>query len=64
MELELTREKPVLHAAARVVRVVGNDCIGLHFEKMSLDDITKLQEFLLPLILTEVKVESPVSPCK
>jgi two-component system, chemotaxis family, chemotaxis protein CheY len=64
VELELTREKPVLHAAARVVRVVGNDCIGLHFEKMSLDDITKLQEFLLPLILTEVKVESPVSPRK
>ena len=64
VELELTSGKPVLRAAARVVRIVGNDCTGLHFEKISLDDITKLQEFLLPLILIEVKVESPVSPRK
>src|SRR5712692_6312510 len=50
MELELTPGKPELRAAARVVRVVGNDCMGLHIEKMPLADSAKLQEFLLPLI--------------
>jgi DNA-binding response OmpR family regulator len=62
VELELTREKPILRAVARIVRVVGNHCVGLHFEKMSLDESTKLQEFLLPLILAAVEVESTVTP--
>jgi len=62
MELELTPGKPELRAAARVVRVVGNDCMGLHIEKMPLADSAKLQEFLLPLILAEVKIELSVTP--
>jgi CheY-like chemotaxis protein len=64
MELELVRGKPVLRAAARVVRVVGNNSMGLHIEKMSLAESAKLQEILLPLILAEVNVESPVTPRK
>jgi CheY-like chemotaxis protein len=61
MELELTRGKPVFRAGARVVRVVGNNCMGLHIEKMPLAESAKLQEFLIPLILAEVKVELPVT---
>jgi hypothetical protein len=60
IELELMRGKPVLRAAARVVRVVGNNCMGLHIEKMPLAESAKLQEFLLPLIMAEVNVELPV----
>jgi CheY-like chemotaxis protein len=62
MQLELTRGKPVLRTAARVVRVVDNNCMGFHIEKMTLAESARLQEFLLPLILAEVNVELPVTP--
>jgi len=43
----------------RVVRVVGIDCMGLHFENVPLAHARKIQEFLLPLILA---VEAEVKP--
>ena len=59
VELELAHGKDSLSGAARVVRVVGADFMGLQFENVPLDHSRKLQEFLLPLILaieTEVKI--------
>jgi len=51
VDLELTYGKAPLSGTARVVRVIGLDCMGLHFENVPLDHATKIQEFLLPLIL-------------
>jgi two-component system, chemotaxis family, chemotaxis protein CheY len=52
VELELGQGRGALAGAARVVRVVGVDCMGLHFENVPLDHARKMQEFLLPLLLT------------
>ena len=51
VELELGQGRGTLSGAGRVVRVVGVDCMGLHFENVPLDHARKMQEFLLPLIL-------------
>jgi two-component system chemotaxis response regulator CheY len=59
VELELVQGRDTVSLAARVVRVVGVDCMGLQFENVPLDRARKMQEFLLPLILaieTEVKI--------
>jgi two-component system, chemotaxis family, chemotaxis protein CheY len=63
VDLELTHGKATLSGTARVVRVVGVDCMGLHFENVALDHARKMQEFLLPLILAiETEVKIPVRP--
>jgi two-component system chemotaxis response regulator CheY len=51
VELELAHGRETVSGAARVVRVVGADCMGLQFENVPLDHARKMQEFLLPLIL-------------
>jgi two-component system, chemotaxis family, chemotaxis protein CheY len=62
-ELELAQGRDSLSGAARVVRVVGADCMGLRFENVPLDHARKMQEFLLPLILAiETEVKTPVRP--
>jgi two-component system chemotaxis response regulator CheY len=62
VELELAQGRETVSGAARVVRV-GFDCMGLHFENVSLDHARKMQEFLLPLILAiETEVKTPVRP--
>jgi c-di-GMP-binding flagellar brake protein YcgR len=65
VDLELARGKPPLALTAKVVRVVGVDCMGIHFENVPIEHSRKMQEFLLPLILaveTEVKVsQHPVA---
>jgi two-component system, chemotaxis family, chemotaxis protein CheY len=58
VDLQLAPGKAPLSGTAEVVRVVGVDCMGLHFENVPLDNARKMQEFLLPLILaiaSEVK---------
>jgi two-component system chemotaxis response regulator CheY len=61
VDLELTPGKASLSGTARVVRVVGVDCMGLHFENVPLDHTKKIQEFLLHLILAiEAEVKTPV----
>ena len=58
--LELTHGKAPLSGTARVVRVVGVDCMGLHFENVSVDHARAMQEFLLPLILAiETELRTP-----
>jgi two-component system chemotaxis response regulator CheY len=60
VDLELTHGKAALSGTARVVRVVGVDCMGIHFENVPLDNARKIQEFLLPLILAvEAEVKTP-----
>jgi two-component system chemotaxis response regulator CheY len=61
VELELAPGRDTLSGTARVVRVVGADCMGLHFENAPLDNARKMQEFLLPLILAiELEVKTSV----
>ena len=63
VELELARGKDPLSGAARVVRLVGTDCMGLQFENVPLGQSRKMQEFLLPLILAiETELKIPVGP--
>ncbi len=50
--LKLQSEKPPLQLKARVVRLPGNDCMGLQIERNGWED-KDLKNFLLPLILTK-----------
>ena len=50
--LELHPGKPAVQLAARVARVLGNDCMGLQIEANQ-EDGKQLEDFLLPLILAE-----------
>jgi CheY-like chemotaxis protein len=59
VDLELAPGKAPLSGTAKVVRVIGVDCMGLHFENVPLDNARKMQEFLLPLILA---IASEVKP--
>jgi CheY-like chemotaxis protein len=44
---------PPLSFVARVLRVAGEDCMGMQFENVSPPQSKGLQEFLLPLILAK-----------
>jgi CheY-like chemotaxis protein len=48
--VELESGNPAIHCAARVVRLVGDDCMGLQFDNVGLADNQRLQAFLVPLI--------------
>jgi DNA-binding response OmpR family regulator len=50
VSLELSPATPPVRVAARVVRVVGDDCMGLQLENIGEAESEHLQEFLLPLI--------------
>jgi DNA-binding response OmpR family regulator len=52
VSLELQSGKPPLRLTARVVRVSKDDCMGVQFENLGTNESSRLQEFLLPLILT------------
>jgi two-component system, chemotaxis family, chemotaxis protein CheY len=61
VQLELAQARDTVSGAARVVRVVGVDCMGLQFENVPLEHARKMQEFLLPLILAiETEVKTPI----
>src|SRR5260370_36378696 len=51
IKLEIEPGLPALHSAARIVRVIGTDCMGIQFENLGCKESTRLQQFLLPLIL-------------
>jgi CheY-like chemotaxis protein len=51
--LELKPGTPPLRVTARVVRVCGDDCVGLQIENAGSDERKRLHEFLLPLILAK-----------
>ncbi|MGA7921026.1 MAG: response regulator [Candidatus Acidiferrales bacterium] len=45
--------KPALRGTARVVRLAGDDSMGIEFKNLSASENERLQEFLAPLILKE-----------
>ena len=53
INLKLDRSESEIRGAARVVRLVGDDCMGLLLETVSATERAKLQDFLLPLIPPE-----------
>jgi CheY-like chemotaxis protein len=53
VRLELKQGAPTLNLDARVVRVAGNDRMGLQLDSDGPAPSRKLQEFLLPLILAK-----------
>jgi CheY-like chemotaxis protein len=53
MKIEIRPGQPPLRLGARVVRVAGDDCMGLRIESIGSQDHRALQEFLLPLVLAE-----------
>jgi hypothetical protein len=44
-----------LSLPARVVRATGKDSMGLQIENAGAEESKKLQEFLLPMILTKAE---------
>ncbi len=48
--LELQHGKPPVQLVARVVRVTGDDCMGLQIEGTDREGDSRLESFLLPLI--------------
>ncbi len=51
VSLELEAGTPALRSGALVVRTVGMDRMGIHFENLGSAESIRLQEYLLPLIL-------------
>ena len=51
VNVELRPGTPPLRVAARVVRVLGDKCMGLQIENAGPAETKRLQEFLVPLIL-------------
>jgi CheY-like chemotaxis protein len=58
LSLQLRPGVPPLRASAKVVRLIGEDCMGLEIAVISADDSLRLQEFLLPLILNASEEEN------
>ena len=57
ISLQLTTGKPPVRAKGRVVRVIGEDRMGIQLENLGTKESTQMQEFLLPLILKESEPE-------
>ena len=51
--LELHQGRPAVQLAARVVRVTGEDCMGLKIEGDAPEGGRQLEDFLLPLVLAK-----------
>ena len=51
VSLDLEAGTPALRSGALVVRTVGMDRMGIHFENLGPAESIRLQEYLLPLIL-------------
>jgi CheY-like chemotaxis protein len=49
--VELERGKPPLHSSGRIVRLMGQECMGIEFESPAQADRDRLESFLLPHIL-------------
>jgi CheY-like chemotaxis protein len=60
--VELERGKPPLHSSARIVRLTGQDCMGVEFESPAKADTERLESFLLPYILQLQQNGQPYEP--
>ncbi len=61
VSLQLAAGMPPVQAVGRIVRVVGDDCMGIHLESIGETESQQLQKFLLPLILAEMD-KGPQNP--
>lgn len=59
IELEFKPGQPPIRLGGRVVRVAGDDCMGLQIDSAGSKDYKVFQEFLLPLILRETHSGMP-----
>ena len=50
--VQLKPGAPPLRAGGKVARLIGEDCVGVDLFSMSVEESERLQEFLLPLILS------------
>jgi len=62
VNLELSPTTPPMRAAARVARVVGDDCMGLQLENVGMAENERLQELLLPLISAAMNQDPARNP--
>jgi len=44
------KSDPPLSVSARVLRVAGEDCMGMQFENLAVSEAKRFQDFLLPLL--------------
>jgi CheY-like chemotaxis protein len=51
VSLQLEPGMPPMCSGARVIRTIGADCMGIHFENLGPEESNRLQQVLLPLIL-------------
>ena len=51
VSLQLEPGMPPMRSGARVIRTIGADCMGIHFENLGPEESNWLQQVLLPLIL-------------
>lgn len=62
ISLELSTGTAPVRAAGRVVRLIGDDCMGLQLENVRMADQDRLQEFLLSLTAKGDDQKSPARP--
>ena len=60
--VHLPQGRPPMQLSGRVVRVLGNQRMGIEFLNLVTAEGKVLQGFLLPLILSQIGAELPVSP--
>lgn len=58
LTLHLKPGAPPIRTSAKVVRLIGDDCMGIEIAAISSEDSERLQEFLLPLILSATEEEN------
>ena len=51
VSLQFEPGMPPMRSGARVIRTIGADCMGIHFENLGPEESNWLQQVLLPLIL-------------
>jgi hypothetical protein len=54
------RMKPVV-ATGLVVRILEGNQMGIHFDRLNFTESERLQEYLLPLVLTETTRSSTIA---
>jgi DNA-binding response OmpR family regulator len=60
LKLELAAGAPPVEAQGRVMRLIGDDCMGIEITELAGRESERLQEFLLPLILKNIA--APLEP--
>jgi CheY-like chemotaxis protein len=52
LTIELKKGSAPVHCSGKVARTIGDDCMGVHLERIAPGDSERMQDFLLPLILS------------